>query len=82
MGRFKHPSKRVKMDRIIEDIAAPVPPDIMKHYKNVHLDIDILFVNKIAFLLAISRDIGFIHCRPMSCSVTKQIQNAMKQIYS
>ena len=30
--------------------------------------------------MAISRDIGFIHCRPMSHNVTKQIQNVMKQI--
>ena len=80
MGRFKHPQKGVKIDRTTEDITAPVPPKIMKHYKDVHLDIDILFVNKTAFLLAISRDIGFIHCRPMSNSVTKQVKNAMKQI--
>ena len=80
MGRFKHPRKGVKMDITTEDIAAPVPPEIMKHYKNIHFDIDILFLNKTAFLLAISRDIRFSHCRPMSSSVTKQIQNAMKQI--
>ena len=53
MGRFKHPRKGIKMDRTTEDIAAPVPPEIMKHYKDIHLDIDILFVNKTAFLLAI-----------------------------
>ena len=29
MGRFKHPRKGVKMDRTTEDIAAPVPPEIM-----------------------------------------------------
>ena len=52
----------------------------MEHYKDVHLDIDILFINKTPFLLAISRDIGFSHCRPMSWNVTKQIQNAMKEI--
>ena len=50
MGRFKHPRKGVKMDRTTEDIAAPVPPEIMKHYKDIYLDIDILFVNKTAFL--------------------------------
>ena len=71
MGRFKHPQKVIKMDRKTGDIATLVPPDIMKHYKNIYLDIDILFMNKTAFLLVISRDIEFIHCRPMSCSVTK-----------
>ena len=39
IGRFKHPHKGVKMDRTTEDIAAPVPPDIMKQYKDIHLDI-------------------------------------------
>ena len=68
------------MDRMTKDIATPVPPRIMNHYKNVHLDIDILFVNKTTFILAISRDIGFTHCRPMSSSVTKRVQNTMKQI--
>ena len=53
MGRFKNPRKGVKMDRITEDIAAPVPSEIMEHYKDIRLDIDILFVNKTAFLLAI-----------------------------
>ena len=78
--RFKHLHKGKKLDGATEDIAAPVPPAIMKHYKDTHLDIDILFVNKTAFLVAISQDIRCIHCRPMSSSVTKQIQNVMKQI--
>ena len=58
--RFKYPRKGIKMDRTTEDIAAPVPPEIMKHYKDIYLDIDILFVNKTAFLLAILRDIIFL----------------------
>ena len=73
MRRFKHPRKSVKMDRTTEDIAAPVPPEITKHYKDIHLDIDIVFVDKTAFLLAISRDIGFIHYKPMASSVSKQV---------
>ena len=80
MGRFKHPRKGVKMDRTTEDVAAPLPKKILEHYKDVHLNIDILYVNQTPFLLAISRDIGFIHCRPMPNNVTKQIQNALKQI--
>ena len=80
MGRFKHPREGIKMSRTTKNIAAPVSPRIMKHYKDVHLDIDILFVSKTAFLLAISQDIEFIYSRPISSSVTKQAQNAMKQI--
>ena len=45
MGKFKHPCKGFKMDRTTEDVATPVPPEIMEHYKNMHLDIDILFVH-------------------------------------
>ena len=80
IGRFKHPRKGVKIDRTTEENAAPVPLEIMKHYKEIHFDKDILFVNKTAFLLAISRDIEFIHCKPMCSSVTKQVQNAPEQI--
>ena len=68
------------MDKTTENIDTAVPPKIMEHYNDVYLDIDILFVNKTPFLLTISRNIGFIHCRPMSLNVTKKIQNAMKQI--
>ena len=80
MGRFKYPRKGVQTDQTTEHIAAPVSPEIMEHYKDIHLDIDTLFMNKTVFLSAISRDIQFIHYRPMSSSVIKQVQNAMKQI--
>ena len=53
IGTFKHPHKGVKMDRTTEDIDTPVPLEIIKHYKVIYLDIDILFINKTAFLLAI-----------------------------
>ena len=64
VGRFKHPHKGVKMDRTTEDVAASLPPKILKHYKDIHLDIDILYANQTAFLLEILRGIGFIHCNP------------------
>ena len=57
MGRFKHPRKGVKIVRTTKDVATPVPPSFMEHYRDVHLDIDIFFVNKISSLLAKSRDI-------------------------
>ena len=68
MGRFKHPRKGVVMNISTEDIAAPVPPEIMKHYNKIHLDIDILFVNKALFFLAILLDIVFIHYMSMVSS--------------
>ena len=45
------------MDRTTEDVAAPLLPKIIEHYKGIHLNIDILYVNQTPFLLAISRDI-------------------------
>ena len=80
MGRFKHPHKGVVIDRTTEDIAAPVPQEIKKNYKDIHLDIDTLFVNKTPFLLAISRDIGFIHCKAMVSNHSKRVQNRLKPI--
>ena len=32
-----------------KDVASPVSTTIMEHYNDVHLDIDLLFVNKIPF---------------------------------
>ena len=49
------------MDRTTELMSSPVPDTILENYGNVHLDIDVLFVNKIPSLLATSRDIGFVH---------------------
>ena len=68
VGRFRHPRQGVKMDRTTKDVTAPLPHKILEHYKDIHLDIDILYVNQTAFLLEISRDIRFIYCRP--CQVT------------
>ena len=70
----------VKLDRTTEDVAVPLPPKIIEHCKDIHLHIDILYVNKTPFLLEISRDIGVIHCKLMSKNVTKRIQNAMKHV--
>ena len=68
------------MDRTTEDVATPVPPTIMEHYRDVHLDIDILQVNKIPFIFAKSRDIGFIHCKVMLSKHDNQVQNGIRLI--
>ena len=43
---------------------------------------DILFINGVAFFLATSRDIGFIHCRAVLSKENKRVQNALKIIIS
>ena len=62
MGKMKHPRKGHKMDRVTEDTISPVPSSLLENYKNIHLDIDLFFVNDVAFFLATSRHVGFIHC--------------------
>ena len=79
-SKFKHPPKGIKIDRTAEDIVVPVPPKIMEHYKFVHLDLDVLFVNGVAFLLAKSREIGFIHCKQILIKLDKQVMNGLKSI--
>ena len=65
---------------IKDSVATPVSPTITKHYKDIHLDIDLLFVNKIPFLLAKSRDIGSIHCKTLLSKHDKRVQNGLQSI--
>ena len=78
MGKFKHPRKGINMDRTTENVASLIPPTILEHYKDIHLDIDLLFVNKILFLLAISWDIGFIHYKALLSNHNKRMQNRLQ----
>ena len=43
-------SRMDRQDRVLED----VPPEVINEYRDVHIDIDVMFVNKIAFFTAIS----------------------------
>ena len=80
MGRFKQLRKGVKMDGNTEDDATSVPLSIMEHYRDVHLDKDISFVNKIPFLLTKSRYIGFIHCKAMLSKHDDGVQKGLQAI--
>ena len=80
MRRFKHPRKGVKIERTTEDLAARVPPTIIEYYSDIHLDICVLFLNKIPFILATSRDIGFINCKALLSKHGKRIRNGLQQI--
>ena len=80
MGKWKHPRKGQKMDQTTEEVCTPFPSNILQHYGNIHLDMDIMFINNVAFFLATSRDLGFIHCRPVLSKHNKRVQNALKHI--
>ena len=62
------------------NLAAHVPPTIMEYYSDIHLEIDVLFVNKIPFLLVTSWDIGFTHCKALLSKHDKRIRNGLQQI--
>ena len=49
------------MDRTTKDAIAPVPLKITDYYLILYLDLDILFVNNVAFCIVKLRNIRFIH---------------------
>ena len=67
------------MERVTKDIISPVPSSVLENYKNIHLDIDLLFVNEVAFFLATSRHVGFIHCRAVLLKHDKRVANALQE---
>ena len=80
MGKMKHPRKGHKMDRVTEDTISPVPSSLLENYKNIHLDIDLFFVNDVTFFLATSRHVGYIHCRAVVNKTDKRVANALREI--
>ena len=53
---------------------------IMDHYKDIDLDMDLLFVNKIPILLMVSWNIGFTHFKALLSKHNKCVQNRLQQI--
>jgi hypothetical protein len=79
IGKMKHPKKGHKMERVTEDTISPVPSSVLENYKNIHLDIDLLFINDVAFFLAKSRHVEFIHCRAVLSKHDKRVANALRE---
>ena len=57
-----------------------VPEGILKEYRDVHVDVDIIYVNKIPFFTAISRNIKLTHCRVISTRDKKRVQDSMQEL--
>ena len=55
---------------------------MLKHYKEIHLDIDVMYINKIPFLVAVSKYIGMIHCMPVMNKDNKRVSDALASIIS
>ena len=63
-------------DKVVENI----PPEIMNEYKDVHFDIDIMFVNGVVFLTAISRHLCKIHARAIFNRKHNRVKDAITAI--
>ena len=58
--KMKHPRKRKKIFQSTEEVTKSVTLAIIKTFKKIHLDMNILFMNETTFFLSKSQDIGFI----------------------
>ena len=59
-----------------------VPAEVLKHYKETHLDNDVMYINKIPFLVGVSKSIGMIHCIPVMNKDNKRVSDALTSIIS
>ena len=57
-----------------------VLPTIMDQYKDIHLNIDLLSVNKMQILLTISWNLRFMHSKTLLSKHNKNVQNRLQQI--
>ena len=79
MGKMKHPKKGHKMERVTEDTISPVLSSVLENCKNIHLDIDLLFINNVPFFLATSSQVRFIHSQAVLSKHDKQVANALQE---
>ena len=68
--------KMDSQDKVVEDI----PPEVMNEYKDIHLDIDIMFVNGVAFLTAISRHLCMTHARAVLNRTHNRVKDAITAV--
>ena len=79
MGKMKCPKKSHKMERVTEDTILQVSLSVLENYRNIHLAIDLLFINNVALFSATSRHVGFIHCRAVLSKHDKQVANVLRE---
>jgi hypothetical protein len=58
IGALNGKTVHKKLD-VVRGMTTPLPMEIIEKYRNVTLAFDLMYVNKIAFLLTLSRDIRF-----------------------
>ena len=74
----KSTKRKAKMSRI--DMKRDVPKEIMDAYQKIHLDIDIMCVNKVAYLTTISEHIRMTNCVPIKGGEKSRVSDAIERI--
>ena len=80
IAALKGKSTRSKQNTVARDYLK-IPMDLLKLHKEVFLTLDIFFVNKIPFLLTLSRKICFTAVNHLANRTVPQIFAAFKEIY-
>ena len=52
-----------KMDRPSVEITTNISEEVLLEYRDVHLDVDMIYVNGIGFLTIVSRNLRLVHCQ-------------------
>ena len=76
LGSLKGKTPR-KLPEHVKANIDPVPHQILKIYRNIMLCTEIMFINKIPFLITVSRHIKFVTIEPL---VNRQITNISKKM--
>ena len=79
LGSLKGKTVRRPTDHVKSGIE-PVPREILALYKHVEIGVDIMFVNKIPFLLTISRGLKFGTVDVLSNRQVSTVANALKAV--
>ena len=65
-----------------EDKPVEIPPYIAKHYKYITLSIDVIYVNKILFIVSKSYHIGYYQCIHIRHSRKQKFIDAISEIFN
>jgi len=79
LGSLKGKTIRGKQDHV-PSLVVDVPYHIIKMYKDVTLGFDIMFVNKIAFLVTVSRNIRFGTTERLASRQVKEVGKALVNV--
>ena len=76
--REKWTKRPNKMERPGVEIATDIPEEVLSEYRDVHLDVDMMYANGIGFLTVISWDLRLVHCQ---CLQRHKGDNILETLY-